>query len=62
MVRNKHNMSVIIMYSFWQMTLENPNVTYACINYSEAVCLSDIEKQSIYIDDDIWKVLKELRR
>lgn len=57
-----YNTPVIIKYPFWQMTRQNPDATYACINYGEAVCPSDIEKQSICIDDDIWKVLKELKR
>lgn len=42
------------------MTLKNPKATYACINYGDAACPSQIAGQSICIDDDIGKVLKKL--
>lgn len=51
----------IIKYPFWRMTAENPKARYACLNYGEAVCPKEIEGQSICIDQDIGKVLKELR-
>lgn len=57
-----YNTPVIIKYPFWQMTAKNPNATYACINYGEAVCPSDIERQSICIDSDIATVLGDLKR
>lgn len=57
-----YNTPVIIKYPFWRMTRPKPNATYACINYGEAVCPSDIERQSICIDADIVKVLNELKR
>lgn len=50
----------IIKYPFWQMTAENPKATYACINYGEAGCPRDIEKQSICIDGDIGETLSQL--
>lgn len=50
------NTPVIIKYPFWQMTAENPKAVYACINYGEAVCPKDIEKQSIYLNGDIGEV------
>ncbi len=56
-----YNTPGIIKYPFWQMTAENPNATYACINYGEAVCPNEIEKQSICINEDIGNVIKELR-
>lgn len=56
-----YNTPVIIKYPFWRMTAKNPKATYACINYGEAVCPSEIEKQSICIDSDIGEVLKDLR-
>ncbi len=43
----------IIKYPFWQMTSENPNAVYACVNKYEASCPSVIEKQSICIHTDI---------
>lgn len=55
------NTPVIIKYPFWQMTAKNPNATYACINYGEAVAPSEIAKQSICINKDISKVLQDLQ-
>lgn len=52
-----YNTPVIIKYPFWRMTAQNKAATYACINYGEAVCPTEIEKQSICIDEDISKVL-----
>lgn len=54
------NTPVIIKYPFWQMTAQNPNATYACINYGEAFAPDAIKKQSICIDADIGEVLKQL--
>lgn len=51
----------IIKYPFWQMTVENPKAAYVCINYGEAVCPREIERQSICIDGDIGQVLIHLR-
>lgn len=56
-----YNTPVIIKYPFWQMTLKNPKATYACINYGDAVCPAEIEKQSICIDCDIGKVIDEIK-
>lgn len=33
--------------------------TYACINYGEALCPRDINKQSICLDADIATVLRD---
>ena len=55
-----YNTPVIIKYPFWQMTTKNPDATYACVNYGEAVCPEDIRKQSICIDGDIGQVIEEL--
>lgn len=51
----------IIKYPVWGMTAQNPNATYACINFSEAICPSNIRHQSICIDSDIGEVLENLR-
>ena len=56
-----YNTPVIIKYPFWQMTAKNPDATYACINYGEAVCPNEIKDQAICIDGDIGKVLENLR-
>ena len=56
-----YNTPVIIKYQFWRMTAQNKAATYACINYGEAVCPEEIEKQSICIDSDIGKALEDLK-
>ena len=55
-----YNTPVIIKYPFWQMTVKNPQSTYVCINYGEAVCPQEIRKQSVCIDKDIGLVLQDL--
>ena len=50
----------IIKYPFWRMTYHNKNITYACINYGEAIVPKEIASQSIVIDMDIKKVLKDV--
>ena len=54
------NTPVIIKYPFWQMTMDNENGTYACLNYGEAFCPEEIADRSICIDGDIGEVLLEL--
>lgn len=54
------NTPVIIKYPFWAMTAENPKAVYACLNYNEALCPKQIEKQSICIDGDTWELLQEI--
>lgn len=51
----------IIKYPFWQMTAQNPDATYACINNGEAVCPTDIARQAICINADIGQILSALR-
>ena len=51
------NTPVIIKYPFWQMTNDNPKAVYACLNYKEAFCPKQIEKQSICLDDDAGVIL-----
>lgn len=55
-----YNTPGIIKYPFWQMTAKNPDATYACVNYGEAVCPKDIRNQSICIDGNIGQVIEEL--
>ena len=57
-----YNTPSIIKYPFWQMAAQNPDATYACVNYGEAVCTEDIREQSICIDGDIGQVIEELRK
>lgn len=56
------NTPVIIKYPFWQMTAENPNAVYACINRGEASCPAEIRAQSICLDMDIGEALRALLR
>ena len=51
------NTPVIIKYPFWQMTNDNPKAVYACLNYNEAFCPKQIEKQSICLDGDAGAIL-----
>ena len=55
-----YNTPVIIKYPFWQMTAKNPNATYACINFGQAICPDEIQGQSICIDCDVGQVLEAL--
>lgn len=55
-----YNTPVIIKYPFWQMTENNPEATYACVNFGEAVCPENIREQSICINGDIGQVIEEL--
>ncbi|MDE7165220.1 MAG: Sir2 silent information regulator family NAD-dependent deacetylase [Clostridiales bacterium] len=55
------NTPVIIKYPFWRLASQNPNATYACINYGEAICPPQIEKQSVCINEDIGEVLNEVK-
>ena len=48
-----YNTPAIIKYPFWNMTAENPDAVYACLNYDEAVCPAEIEGRSICLDGDI---------
>ena len=54
------NTPVIIKYPFWAMTAENQKSVYACLNYNEAICPKQIEKQSICLDGDCAELLQAL--
>ncbi len=51
----------IIKYPFWQQVYKNPNATYVCLNYGEAIAPKEIEDRSICIDGDIGTVLKKIK-
>ena len=55
-----YNIPVIIKYPFRQMTAKSPSAVYACINYGQADCPDEIQKQSICIDSDIGQIIKAL--
>lgn len=50
----------IIKYSFWEMTAENPQAVYVCVNLGEASAPGKIAGRSICINGDIGEVLKQL--
>ncbi|MBR5721500.1 MAG: hypothetical protein IKX78_03335 [Clostridia bacterium] len=55
-----YNTPVIIKIPFWNMTVQNPKATYACVNKGEAVTLEEIAGRSICIDGDIGTVIERL--
>lgn len=50
----------IIKYPFWQMTAQNTQAIYACININDAVCPPQIQKQSICIGADIDYIISNI--
>ena len=56
------NTPVIIKYPFWQMTYQNPDARYACINLDENRAPGEIEERSVCIRGDIAAVLAEMRK
>ena len=57
-----YNTPVIIKYPFWRMAAGNPDATYACINYDDAICPELLEDRAILIEGDIGAVLDDLIR
>ena len=57
-----YNTPVIIKIPFWNMTAQNPDATFACVNKGEAVTLEEIADRSICIDGDIGEVIEELKK
>lgn len=51
------NTPAIIKYPFWQMTAQNSNAVYACINLIESYCPNEIARQSICLQGDIGNIL-----
>ena len=56
-----YNTPVIIKYPFWQWTAQNKNAFYVCLNYDNAECPKEIEKQAICISGDADKILTDLK-
>lgn len=54
------NTPVIIKYPFWRMTFQNKNAVYAYVNTGDVVAPQEIINRSIYINEDIGKVLEDL--
>lgn len=57
-----YNTPGIVKYPFWRITAQNAKAVYACINYGEAVCPAEIEKQAICINGDIGETLQILSK
>lgn len=55
------NTPVIIKFPFWEMTMANPDALYACVNYGEAYCPKQIEKQAVCIEGDIGETLQAVK-
>lgn len=54
------NTPVIIKYPFWRYTYDNPQATFATINFGQTITAREIVDRSILIDADIDGVLDEL--
>ncbi|EET61430.1 hypothetical protein BRYFOR_06605 [Marvinbryantia formatexigens DSM 14469] len=50
----------IIKYPFWQMTAENKEAVYVCINKGQAYAPKEIADRSICINGDIGEILQQL--
>lgn len=51
-----YNTPGIIKYPFWQMTAGNPKAVYACINYRDAACPTELQNQAICIEGDFERL------
>ena len=54
------NTPVNIKFPFWQLTAQNENAAYICVNLGESYCPDDIADQSICVNADIGKVINDL--
>ena len=43
------------------MTMANPDALYACVNFGEAYCPKQIERQAICIQGDIGEMLLAIK-
>ena len=50
----------IVKYPFWQMTAENQEAVYVCVNAVQALCPSKIVKQAVCLEGDIGTVLAQI--
>ncbi len=50
----------IIKYPFWEMTYQNKNSQYVCINKGQIYVPKEIENRSFMLDEDIAKVINEI--
>lgn len=56
-----YNTPVIIKFPFWQLTDQNPQAVYACVNRGDCLAPYRIAGRSILVDDDLARVISELR-
>lgn len=54
------NTPVIIKYPFWQMTAQNQNAVYACVNIRESCFPYEIAGQSLYLQGNIGDILNTI--
>ena len=55
-----YNTPGIIKYPFWQMTAENPQAVYACVNRGDAGAPRELRGRALCLDADIAETLKAL--
>ena len=55
-----YNTPTIVKYSFWHMTHDWKDATYACLNYGETYAPDEIRKKSICINGDIGEILSQI--
>lgn len=48
----------IIKYPFWQMTYQNEQAFYACVNKGEAAAPQEIQQRALCVNEDIGEILK----
>lgn len=56
-----YNTPSIIKYPFWQMTAENKNAEYICINKGDASVPMEISERSVTLDADIYDALNYIK-
>jgi len=54
------NTPSIIKYPFWQMTYQNPDAVFVCINLGDAFAPAEIKTRSLCIDSDISQTLHRI--
>ena len=57
-----NNTPVIIKYPFWQMTYENTQAFYVCINQGEATAPREIITRSICLNADIKQTIIAMKK
>ncbi len=55
-----YNTPSIIKYPFWQMTYQNKNATYVCVNADDVYVPDEIKDRSICIKESIKNCLEDL--